>query len=94
MEDSVLESIRCQRAHEYVRNFYDDFQSDKVDDAMLNSMLVAQHVDVDDFSHKVDQMVSQGYQKADFWMCKHFWVVVNIMHHLHAFLEMGIQEAM
>ena len=61
---------------------------------MLDCMLVAQHVNVNDFCKKVNQMVIQGYHKADFWMCKFFWVIVNIMHHLHTLLEMGVQEAM
>ena len=83
LEDPLLHLVIDKCAHVEMWDFDDDFKSDEVDDAMLDSVLIGQHVDVQELGNEIDDMRGVGDMECQVWMLKVIYVVVDVFHQVH-----------
>jgi len=56
LEDSLFHFIVDQGAHVNVWNLNNNFKSNEVDDAVLDGVLICQHVDIQEFGNEVNDV--------------------------------------
>ena len=64
LKDPLFEHIVCHGAHQNMRDLNNNFKCHKVNNTMLNIVLVSQHINIDDFSEDVYPEGSIGHHKC------------------------------
>ena len=66
-----------------MRNFYNDFKSNEMDDGMFNGVLVEEHEQVQELRCNVKVQINEWDTECNIWMSEILWVVDHIFHNHH-----------
>ena len=93
---NLFQEITLEWLIVHIRDVHNYFQSNEMDDAMWNSVLVGQHVNVYKLTQKPPEHLEEAKDVADFWSWRNelIWLIVGELHYRHSISNLWIEQKM